>query len=117
MLKRSDRIIIRLERAGGSLTEASELLRETDKVAAPLANAVANANIMIGDIRAAVIAIQRGDSMESVGQYLEDSWRNLWPISAEISPDERMSSRIRYEAESENSRVRGRGGRAPGRPR
>lgn len=79
-LRRSDSVIIRLERAGGALTEASSLLAQAGAEAIPLNNALRNVNIMVGDLRRAVVRTQNGDDLEDITNDLEAAWTKLWPL-------------------------------------
>lgn len=79
-LRRSDSILIRLERAGGALTEASTLLAQAGAEAIPLNNALRNVNIMVGDLRRAVVRTQNGDDLADITRDLEDAWTKLWPL-------------------------------------
>jgi hypothetical protein len=84
-LRRSDSIIIRLERAGGSLTEASSLLAQAGADAIPLNNALRNVNIMVGDLRRAVVRTQNGDDLTDITNDLEAAWTKLWPLGGRHS--------------------------------
>lgn len=80
-MNRSERVIVRLERAGGSLSEASQLVAEAGSDTIPLGEAIRNVNIMVSDLRRSLIKIQMGGDIADVTREMEEDWSKLWPIS------------------------------------
>lgn len=80
--RKADRIIIRLERAGGELSEAAQLLAGTGPHAdlIKLGKSIRNVNIMVADLRAAIVRLQNGDDFADIMRDLESKWADLWPV-------------------------------------
>lgn len=62
-IRRSDSVIIRLERAGGNLSEASRLVSQAGDGAAELDKAIRAVNILVGDLRRVVVKVQQGEQI------------------------------------------------------
>jgi hypothetical protein len=62
-MRNTDRILTRLERAGGALSEAVQI---TNEGSPPLANLMTSINIAVADLRRAVIRIQKGEDVDLV---------------------------------------------------
>lgn len=70
----AERIIRRLERAGGELTECRQLLVREGTSGIPLATAINEVNIRLADLRRAAIRIESGEDPK----YVVDEYRAKW---------------------------------------
>lgn len=68
-MNKIDRIISKLEHAGGNLSEAAQLVNEL--TIPHVANLIASVNVSTGDLRRAMVRINNGEDIETVRRELE----------------------------------------------
>lgn len=66
-MKNSERILSRLEKAGGAVSEAIQMVKDPS-----LANMMTSVNIALSDLRRAVVRLQNGEDAADVRRDLRE---------------------------------------------
>jgi hypothetical protein len=72
-----DRVISRLERAGGAVTEAIQIA-ETISTHPPFTNRMVSLNIALGDLRRAGVRLSNGEDPDAVMETLNEHLREAF---------------------------------------
>jgi hypothetical protein len=71
-MKNGERVLTRLERAGGALSEAVQLIESQDPA---LANLIVSVNVSLGDLRRALVRLEGGQDPDDVHRDLQRQLR------------------------------------------
>lgn len=77
MSRQVESIIIRLERAGGALSEADKLAYQSGGIPGPLADRIAKVNIAVSDLRRAIVRYEHGEAIGPILNRLDAQMKEV----------------------------------------
>lgn len=78
MSKELNSLFVRIERAGGAMSEGVKFAENAPELPPPLVNALVDVNIAIGDARRAAVRIEQGEDADVVTRELREQQRELF---------------------------------------
>lgn len=72
-----DRVILRIERAGGDISEAVGLAERQPGISPDLIDRMVKVNVALGDLRSAAVKLSNGEDLESVMARFDAQFADL----------------------------------------